>query len=98
MNKEMILFAKKWELLTKYQKEFILKLMEEDYEGSLNKIMKDLGFKNNGMKFNDSIYSLVNCGIVNAIETNKKACGRNGKIIHYHLNDEWINILISLDI
>ena len=98
MNKDMIKFARKWELLTKYQKSFILKLSEDDLEGSLNNIMGELGFKNNGMKFNDSVHMLEELKIISSTETDKKSRGRNGKIIHYHLNDEWVDILINADI
>lgn len=98
MNTEIILFARKWELLTKYQKSFILKLSENDLEGSLNNIMNELGFKNNGMKFNDSIHMLEKLKIIISTITDKKSCGKNGKIIHYHLNDEWVNILVNTNI
>ena len=91
----MILFARKWESLTKYQKAFILKLMEGKVEGSLNAIMNDLGFKNNGMKFNESVYSLIDLKIVTVKETDKKSRGKCGKIFEYELNDEWCNILLT---
>lgn len=96
-DKKMIKFARNWENLTKYQKAMIIKLSDTRIMGSLNFIMKDLGFSNNGMKFNDSIRMLEEWKIIDVEKTDRKGRGTNSVICKYELNPNWFDRLCDAE-
>ena len=61
----MVHFANKWEYLTKYQKAFISRLLFSTRIGSLSEVADFCNCKSNKKKFNDSIKSLIDFGVVN---------------------------------